>query len=291
MQVTQTALTRNPKSYSSWHHRKWIIQTHLVPLDAELRLVKQFMQADSRNFHCWSYWRLLVKLMGLSAEDQESYILGRIEDNFSNYSAWHERTRVLQALNTERPTLSLAELLAADSPAQSSSAAGNEPTDAVESQPLPGHVLQQEYELVKNAFYTEPHDQSSWLYLRWLIGNSLAGWEKAKGSPQEASATQAMQATFSDQASMCQEILDMEEQASGLDDRSGQKWPLLTLARLREVQHQLASPSDGNCSEAQQIYHKLVEIDPFRKGYYIDAMHGKAAQVTKSLTSPINVSS
>ena len=62
--------------------------------------------------------------------------------------------------------------------------------DAVESQPLPGHVLQQEYELVKNAFYTEPHDQSSWLYLRWLIGNSLAGWEKAKGSPQEASATQ-----------------------------------------------------------------------------------------------------
>ena len=42
MQVTQAALTRNPKSYSSWHHRKWIIQTHLVPLDAELRLVKQY---------------------------------------------------------------------------------------------------------------------------------------------------------------------------------------------------------------------------------------------------------
>lgn len=61
---------------------------------------------------------------------------------------------------------------------------------ANEAQPLPSHVLQQEYELVKNAFYTEPHDQSSWLYLRWLIGNSLAGWEKAKGTPQEASATQ-----------------------------------------------------------------------------------------------------
>lgn len=87
----------------------------------------RFMQADSRNFHCWSYWRLLVKLMGLSAEDQESYILGRIEDNFSNYSAWHERTRVLQDLNIERPTLSLAELLAADSLEQSSSAAGREP--------------------------------------------------------------------------------------------------------------------------------------------------------------------
>jgi len=61
-----------------------------------------------------------------------------------------------------------------------------------EAQPLPIHVLQQEYELVKNAFYTEPHDQSSWLYLRWLIGNSLAGWEKAKGTAQEASATQVI---------------------------------------------------------------------------------------------------
>lgn len=90
--------------------------------------VCRFMQADSRNFHCWSYWRLLVKLMGLSAEDQESYILGKIEDNFSNYSAWHERTRVLQDLNTERPTLSLAELLAADSQGQSASAAGNKAT-------------------------------------------------------------------------------------------------------------------------------------------------------------------
>ena len=58
------------------------------------------------------------------------------------------------------------------------------------AEPLPSHVLQQEYELVRNAFYTEPHDQSSWLYLRWLIGNSIASWEKAKGSPQEAAATQ-----------------------------------------------------------------------------------------------------
>ena len=79
------------------------------------------MLADSRNFHCWSYWRLLINLMGLSAEEQEAYVLDRIEDNFSNYSAWHERTRVLQALNTERPTLSLQELLAADNKTQAAS--------------------------------------------------------------------------------------------------------------------------------------------------------------------------
>ena len=53
--------------------------------------------------------------MGLSADEQEAFTLGKIEENFSNYSAWHERTRVLQQLDSERPTLSLAELLAADS--------------------------------------------------------------------------------------------------------------------------------------------------------------------------------
>ena len=70
--------------------------------------------ADSRNFHGWAYWRFLCNFMGLLAEEQEAYVLDKIEENFSNYSAWHARTSVLQHLNTERPTLSLAELLAAD---------------------------------------------------------------------------------------------------------------------------------------------------------------------------------
>lgn len=41
LQLTQAALGRNPKSYGSWHHRKWIIQMRLVSLDDELKLVKQ----------------------------------------------------------------------------------------------------------------------------------------------------------------------------------------------------------------------------------------------------------
>lgn len=76
----------------------------------------RFLTADSRNFHTWAYWRWLVKLMAVPADEQEAFTLSKIEENFSNYSAWHERTRVLQQLNTERPTLSLAELLAADKP-------------------------------------------------------------------------------------------------------------------------------------------------------------------------------
>ena len=99
---------------------------------------------------------------------------------------------------------------------------------------------------------------------------------------------QTLEAVLKEQAEMCQEILQMEEQAGADDDdKSGQKWPLLTLARLREVQHQLSKPADSTCPEAQRIYETLIDIDPLRKGYYMDALQGKAAQVTRSLVSPV----
>ncbi len=86
------------------------------------------------------------------------------------------------------------------------------------------------------------------------------------------------------------------------------KWPLLTLARLKEAQSRLSGseepglaslqpasaesaakgqlgegnaaaghpPSSGALAEARSIYGQLVDIDPMRRGYYEDARAGKA---------------
>lgn len=83
--LTTHCLQRNPKSYSSWYHRKWSLvyylthppticttnehkQKHLDSmksmLQSELELCAQFLQMDERNFHCWNYRRFVVAILG-----------------------------------------------------------------------------------------------------------------------------------------------------------------------------------------------------------------------------------
>lgn len=39
--LTQACLQENPKSYSTWHHRKWVVLKGLADLNAELKLVSR----------------------------------------------------------------------------------------------------------------------------------------------------------------------------------------------------------------------------------------------------------
>jgi len=160
----ESCLKINPKAYGSWHHRVWL-QTFMEKnnLPREIELCNQFLTADERNcklsfhliifilsnifhlspVHCWDYRRIIVNLSGLSAYEELKYTTKLIDNNFSNFSAWHYRSSLLSKLYT--------------------TAANDDDLQFVQK------TLDDDLQKVQEAIFTDPSDQSAWFYLRWLI--------------------------------------------------------------------------------------------------------------------------
>uniref|UniRef100_A0A674NN21 Geranylgeranyl transferase type-2 subunit alpha n=1 Tax=Takifugu rubripes TaxID=31033 RepID=A0A674NN21_TAKRU len=141
----ESCLKMNPKSYGSWHHRCWV-STRLPRPDwaRELSLCDRCLSLDDRNFHCWDYRRMVVKMSGVPVDQELAFTDRLIGSNFSNYSSWHYRSTLLPLLHPESP----------DPPSPSGE---------------PPRVFMT---LVRNAFFTDPNDQSAWFYYRWLLGRA-----------------------------------------------------------------------------------------------------------------------
>ncbi|KAL9668406.1 hypothetical protein QQ045_002787 [Rhodiola kirilowii] len=145
LSVVEIALRTNFKSYGAWHHRKWVLSKGQSSLDHELKLLDKFQKADSRNFHAWNYRRFVADLMKISEDKELQYTTNMIETNFSNYSAWHNRSTILSRLLEKKAS-------------------------GFESQE---NVLTEEFELVHQAIFTDPDDQSGWFYHLWLLQQTV----------------------------------------------------------------------------------------------------------------------
>ena len=238
--LLEACLQRNPKSYCCWQHRKWVVELHTaLPssahdaslLDREVGLCDLLLTADERNFHCWSYRRFVCSLhRGKEPESELDYTAEKIAQNFSNYSAWHYRSALLKECNK---TTTLRDLEGGG--------------DVAYKRVLPPHVLDEEFALVKEAFYTEPEDQSAWLYHAWLVGHVA-----------ETRTTEEVDERIGAEVATMEEVLEVEP---------GSKWPQLCLARL------LSMPtSREDKGRAKELYSALAGEDPKRAGYYRDAM-------------------
>lgn len=107
--------------------------------------------------HCWDYRRYIISKAGISPGDEFKYSFDKIATNFSNYSAWHYRSKLLPQLHP------------------SSSGSGIEENAIRKGMRLRKSKYKYlifiiEYELAQNAFYTDPSDQSAWFYHKWLLG-------------------------------------------------------------------------------------------------------------------------
>jgi geranylgeranyl transferase type-2 subunit alpha len=112
--------------------------------ESELQLCKEFLREDQRNFHCWNYRRAIHERSGFPSEKEFEYSTEKIQENFSNYSAFHHRSIYL-----------------------SHSGSANLP-----------NLLEIESAVIENAIYTEPDDQSAWWYQQFLFSWALKQFQE-----------------------------------------------------------------------------------------------------------------
>uniref|UniRef100_A0A3Q1ILL2 Geranylgeranyl transferase type-2 subunit alpha n=1 Tax=Anabas testudineus TaxID=64144 RepID=A0A3Q1ILL2_ANATE len=161
----ESCLKMNPKSYGSWHHRYWVSARLPQPDWArELSLCDRCLSLDDRNFHCWDYRRMVVKMSGVPVDKELEFTDRLIGSNFSNYSSWHYRSTLLPLLHPQSPE--------PPSPSHEPSQPSPPHSPQTHSHRVCEEQLLKEYELVQNAFFTDPNDQSAWFYYRWLLGRA-----------------------------------------------------------------------------------------------------------------------
>ncbi|CAN6215935.1 unnamed protein product [Urochloa humidicola] len=146
LRVVEVALRQNPKSYGAWYHRKWLLNQKLAPVDSkrEFGLLDKLLKVDARNFHGWNYRRFFARFMGVPDGEELKYTMDKINDNFSNYSAWHNRSIFLSNLLIQQ-------------------------SKGFESKQK---IFAEEFELVTQALFTDPSDQSGWFYHLWLLAQT-----------------------------------------------------------------------------------------------------------------------
>nr|ACO11797.1 Geranylgeranyl transferase type-2 subunit alpha [Lepeophtheirus salmonis] len=141
-EITKRCLEIQPKSYCTWHHRLWVLSTYNKDpsfWDLELRLCNTYLTLDERNFHCWDYRRFVLTQRNAPDQHEEelNYSMDRIKTNFSNYSAWHYRSKLLEKEITSNESIRNSELI-----------------------------------LTQHAAFTDPEDSSPRFYHKWLLKSS-----------------------------------------------------------------------------------------------------------------------
>ncbi|KAK6504627.1 Rab geranylgeranyltransferase [Arthrobotrys musiformis] len=259
-----------PKCYWIWNYRLFILQTASEQLNlqtalkvwkAEMGLVEKMLARDSRNFHGWGYRRYLVQsIEGLKheinarqtekqaevvegeeeeeeslAEQEFAYTTAMYGKDLSNFSAWHNRSKLIPRVLTEREA-------------------------TVEERRT---FLDGELGEMQTAVYTDPYDQSIQLYNHWLLLESCS-----PSSPETTS--EVFPLTDSQKSETLQRTLEWMREL--LDEEQDCRLLLEEMIFVGGLLRDVGGNEEGEVdreeitADMQAWLRKLMEIDPMRGG-------------------------
>ncbi|KAI5950310.1 BET4 [Candida margitis] len=262
-------LRKFPKVYWLWNHRRWclfkLVDVNQVNWDFEFKTVGKMLELDQRNFHGWQYRRFVVENLELEKSasrngdsteailrlnlDEFDYTTAKISVDFSNFSAWHNRTKLIPKIYD----------LISKNP---SSTTIDHPSLHLFQNPL--SVLNHDLELIKTGIYMSPEDNSVWSYLYWLLSdkffiNAFDSTGSGSGGDDDR---QGYKQLLQEQIDLIHEINQLEKEDTGQENVGCLK-ALLKISELKERE-------DVNKEEMRGILQKLIRLDELRKGRYED---------------------
>ena len=216
-----------------------------------------------------------MSVIALSHSELEEIIIGewdftssKIQDNFSNGSAFHYRSKLLPLVLEMRLSS------APDGAKEKGNSAPHDRNQAVLA------LAREEWEdIVLNAVFTEPDDQTPWWYHRFVVA-----WAQPSGDAAESDVEEYAALLF-DMAEALRDLLAVEKEnddaaatttttTTTTDESKGAKckWAYvglhLVLSTLRESASLEEEAAAEVAAEASECLAELTRIDPDRKERY-----------------------
>ncbi|KAI1952419.1 Rab geranylgeranyltransferase [Ophidiomyces ophidiicola] len=249
-------LRQYPKCYWIWNHRLWVLEQTVGQLSRplarrfwqeELALVGKMLSLDARNFHGWGYRRKIVSVIEVLgedrgdvedgvktlslAQDELNYTTKMIGANLSNFSAWHNRSKLILRMLDER------------------GASDDERRTAFDD----------ELKLIHRALI-DPYDQSLWFYHQNLMCTLDPTTSGGGIAPRMSDETRLEY--LNHELDAISELLDEEEDC---------KWIYQALIECSLVVSRVrGTVSAGMKQDIANWLRNLKRLDPLRKGRWED---------------------
>ena len=98
IKLTTKLIQSDPKSYTIWSYRQWIIKILFKINDkvikADKELVSMLLIKDEKNFHAWNYRNWLNSIQ-FDIEEELKFTEDKIKMNPFNFSPYHFRSKYI----------------------------------------------------------------------------------------------------------------------------------------------------------------------------------------------------